>query len=102
MRVEDNRPFDERARAGELVQVLLRLWTYSLTTKSDEARYFADEIAECASRGFITTAVAPHGSLHGRLWKLTPEGLVFLYTTAALDPEIVEEAYAEHRASTTH
>lgn len=95
MRVEDPRPFDETARTLELCQVLSRLWTYSVTTKSDEARLYADEIAEAASRGFITTAVAPHGSLYGRLWKLTPSGLSFLFANAG-DPTITETAYVEN------
>lgn len=95
MRVEDPRPFDEVARTEELCQVLSRLWTYSVTTKSDEARLYADEIAEAASRGFITTAVAPHGTLFGRLWKLTPLGLSFLFDNAG-DPSATEIAYAEN------
>lgn len=98
MRVEDPRPFDQAARTLELCQVLSRLWTYSMTTKSDEARLYADEIAEAASRGFITTAVAPHGSLYGRLWKLTPQGLLFLFANAG-DPAATEIAYAQHASS---
>jgi len=95
MRVEDPRPFDETARSQELVQVLSRLWTYSITTKSDEARLYADEIAEASSRGFITTSVAPNGTLYGRLWKLTPQGLDYLFTNAP-DPSLAENAYAQH------
>lgn len=95
MRIEDPRPFDEEERSLELCQVLARLWTYSVTTKSDEARIYADEIAEAASRGFITTAVAPHGTLYGRLWKLTPSGLSFLFAKAG-DPSIAENAYVEN------
>jgi len=82
MRVEDNRPAIESERIAGLVHVLQRLWTYSLTTKSDEVRLYADEIAEASSRGFITTSVIPKGDVYGRLWKLTPEGLTFLYDHA--------------------
>ena len=97
MRIDDPRPFDEAARTADLAQVLSRLWTYSVTTKSDEARIYADEIAEASSRGFITTAVAPHGTLFGRLWKLTPTGLSFLFDNAGC-PQSVEKAYAENHS----
>lgn len=82
MRVEDPRPPELVERVRGLVHVLQRLWTYALTTKSDEVRSFADEVAEAASRGLITTSVIPKGSIHGRLWKLTPAGLQFLYDNA--------------------
>lgn len=94
MRIEDPRSFDQEERTRDLVRVLHRLWTYSFTTKSDEARVFADEIAEAASRGFITTEVVPFGALHGRLWKLTPDGVDFLYLNTALIAHEQEEAYA--------
>lgn len=83
MRLEDTRPADDVGRVAGLVYVLHRLWTYALTTKSDEARCYADEVAEAASRGFITTSVTPGGTLHGRLWKLTPEGTAFLFANAS-------------------
>lgn len=82
MRVEDNRPPFADDREAGVVYVLQRLWTYSITTKSDEARSYADEIAEASSRGFITTSVIPGGTIYGRLWKLTPDGLAFLYANA--------------------
>jgi hypothetical protein len=61
------------------VHLLQRVWTYVVTTKSDDARAFADEIAEGSSRGFLTTQVVPHGNVHGRIWKVTPRGLTFLF-----------------------
>lgn len=67
-----------------LVRVLHRLWTYSLTTKSGEIREYADEVAEAAIRQLITTAVVPGGSTYGRLWKLTPAGVSFLFDHADL------------------
>lgn len=79
MRLEDARPPDVEGRLTALVYVLHRLWTYAMTTKADEARVYADEIAEAASRGFITTQVTPGGDVYGRLWKLTPSGTAFLY-----------------------
>jgi hypothetical protein len=78
----DPRPAAELERDTALLLVLQKLWTYSLTTKSDDVRSYADEIAEAASRGFITTIVIPNGSLHGRLWKLTPKGTQFLWDEA--------------------
>lgn len=92
--LEDSRPALAREREAELVRVLHRLWTYSLTTKSNEARDFADEFAEAASRQLITTAVVPGGLTFGRLWKLTPAGVTFLFDRAeALSDE--EARYVE-------
>lgn len=91
---EDPRPAELRERDRALVHVLHRLWTYSLTTKSNEVRECADEVAEAASRGFITTSIVPRGSLFGRLWKLTPEGLAFLFDHAT-DVASEEARYAE-------
>lgn len=94
-----NTPTDPReaarlARDTALVHLLQRIWTYSVTTKSDDARTFADEIAEASSRGFITTSVTPQTTLYGKLWKITPDGMVFLFKNASLltDEEV---RYAE-------
>lgn len=95
MRVEDRRPPNEEERTRGLVHVLQRLWTYSVTTKSDEARSYADEIAEACSRNFITTAVVPTGDVYGRLWKLTPHGLVFLFDNAQLIRDEEEDNYVQ-------
>lgn len=93
--LEDPRPADQAEREAVLVRVLHRLWTYSLTTKSNEARDFADEIAEAASRQLITTAIVPKGLTYGRLWKLTPQGVSLLFDRAeALSDE--EYRYADH------
>lgn len=45
-------------------------------TKSNLARTHADEIAQAASRGWLTTQTAPHE--YGRLWLLTTAGLATL------------------------
>jgi hypothetical protein len=89
--LEDHRSADYAEREAVLVRVLHRLWTYSLTTKSNECREFADEVAEAASRQLITTAVVPAGSTYGRLWKLTPQGVAYLFDHAALVAD--EEAH---------
>lgn len=77
-----------------LVHLLQRVWTYEVTTKSDDARAFADEIAEGSSRGLLTTQVVPHGTVYGRIWKVTPKGVAFLFANATLlsDEEV---RYAE-------
>lgn len=64
--------------------MLQRVWTYPLTTKSDDARAFADEIIEAAHRQLITTQVVPGGPLYGRILKLTSKGVTLLETNAHL------------------
>jgi len=82
MRVEDHRPIHAEDREGGIIYILQRVWTYEVSTKSDEARRFADEFAEAASRGLVTTNIVPGGSLYGRIWKLTPKGLKHLFDNA--------------------
>lgn len=92
--LKDTRPPGEDGRKAALVHLLQRVWTYEVTSKSDDARAFADEIAEGSSRGLLTTQVVPHGKLWGRIWKLTPKGCTFLFHNANLlsDEEV---RYAE-------
>lgn len=94
MNITDTRPPGEDGRKAALVHLLQRLWTYEVTSKSDDARAFADEIAEACSRLLITTQVVPHGTIWGRIWKLTPKGLTFLFANSNLlsDEEV---RYAE-------
>jgi hypothetical protein len=91
----DPRPAAQQEREAALVHLLQRIWTYSITTKSDDARNFADEVAEAASRQLITSAIVPgsDAALFGRLWKLTPAGTQLLFDNGHL--LIAEEvAYA--------
>lgn len=83
--IVDPRPPDEIDRRRSLLVLLQRVWTYSFTTKADIARDYADEIAEAASRGFLTTVVVPDRThpVYGRVWKITWQGLEFLYEHAA-------------------
>ncbi len=85
MNISDPRPPDMEGRDSALVHLLQRVWCYPVTTKSDVARQFADEIAEAASRELLTTAVVPpkYAQVFGRLWKLTPAGLQFLWDHGA-------------------
>lgn len=46
------------------------------TTKSEFARYAANEIALCASEGFITTKV--NEQTYGNVWMVTQLGLEYL------------------------
>lgn len=46
------------------------------TTKSEFARYAANEIALCASEGFITTKV--NEQMYGNVWMVTQLGLEYL------------------------
>lgn len=80
--IADTRPPGEEEREHELLCVLQRVWTFSFTTKSDFARDHQDALAEASSRGFMTTLVVPGRTVHGRLWKITPEGLAHLYANA--------------------
>lgn len=91
--LEDTRPAQAEDREVTLLCLLQRVWTYAFTTKSDLARAYADEIAEAASRGFLTTSVVPGRDIHGRLWKLTPGGLQYLYDHAG---SIADEEVANY------
>lgn len=90
----DTRPPGEDGRKAALVHALQRIWTYVVSTKSDDARAFADEIAEGSSRGLLTTQVVPGGIVYGRIWKITPSGVKLLFANAHLltDEEV---RYAE-------
>lgn len=46
-------------------------------TKSVLSRTYADQIAECSSRGWLTV-ILPDGEV-GRFWRLTPTGLAYLH-----------------------
>lgn len=83
MQHQDARPPERVGRDEALVSVLQEVWTYERTTRGDLSRANADEIAEAASRGFLTTAIIPNGTVFGRLWKITPAGLAFLYANVA-------------------
>lgn len=99
MKIDDPRPADTGERDAVLVSLLQKVWVYGMTTKSDDARTFADEVAEAASRGFITTTIIPGGRIFGRLWKMTPEGIAFLFTNSAC---LADEELAYVQAHSSH
>lgn len=94
--ISDNRPSAEEGRLQTLLVLLQRVWTYPITTKADLSREYADEIAEASSLGFLTTAIIPGRALHGRLWKMTPEGLLYLFENANV---IADDEVANYVAS---
>ncbi len=99
MNIEDVRPPDAQAREYNLLCLLQRVWTSGYTTKSDFARDWADEIAEAASRGHLTTLVAfqpnTRTCIYGRLWKVTPSGLAFLSLRGHVIADKEVKAYVE-------
>lgn len=77
-KLKKGRPKKGSARKQAMVSVLQQVWTYGASTKGDAARTHADEVAEAASRGLLTTVIIPGGEVHGRLWKITEAGLAYL------------------------
>lgn len=68
----------------DLLRCLQRVHTYSFKTKADYSREYATEIAEGASRGFLTTRVIASENRYGHHWKLTLLGLAHLTQWAHL------------------
>lgn len=69
-----------------LLEVLYRVWSGQITTKSDLARHYADEVAEAASRGWITTEIVrPMESDYGRQWRITSQGVTALHVAQKKD-----------------
>jgi hypothetical protein len=56
--------------------VLHLAWSQPFSTKSDFARAYADEIAEAACRGLITTRT--EAGEWGRYWRITPAGAAII------------------------
>lgn len=63
-----------------LLEVLYRVWSGQITTKSDLARHYADEVAEAASRAWITTEIIQPGENdYGRQWRISASGVTALH-----------------------
>lgn len=76
-------------------QVLYRIWSGQVTTKSDISRQLANEIAEAASRGWITTMIlhkTPPNNF-GSQWRMTPKGLLHLFTAPTDEDDSIGEHY---------
>lgn len=93
--VDTRAPPGQLERDISLLELLQRVWTYAFTTKSDTARDYADEVAEAASRGFLTTQVVPGKDVFGRVWKITCEGLQWLGDNASSIADREVDNYAE-------
>lgn len=74
---------DEAVHDAMVMVLLQHVWLHAPTTKADHVRSMADEVAECASRGFITTQIIPGRHGWGRIWKITPTGCAYLFENAA-------------------
>jgi hypothetical protein len=98
MEIKDPRPAEPAERFLKVLTVLQRIWTYAITTKSDYSREYADELAEAASRGFVTTEITPGSNLYGRLWKITALGLSYLARNSHSISDQEEQAYEAHCA----
>lgn len=57
-------------------EILHRTYRQGLSLQSNFVRQFDQEVAALASLGMITTKIAPH--THGRIWRITEEGLGLL------------------------
>lgn len=61
----------------DLEKVLNRAWKGGFSTKSDFARRYANEVAACASLGYITTYT--RRNTYGNIWLITSIGLEVLH-----------------------
>jgi hypothetical protein len=79
-----------------LLTLLQHVHTYPTAIQSDLAREYAQEVAEAASRGMITTAIVPGELQYGRVWKITISGLRYLYAGSVLIAPQELAAYNAH------
>ena len=66
-----------------LAEVLNIAWTGRFTTKSDNARNYADTIPAALERGLITTRVG--AAVYGRDYLITPKGLTVLWAIQGIE-----------------
>lgn len=79
-----------------ILTLLQHVHTYPTSIQSDLARTAAQEIAEAASRGYISTKVVPTADTFGRVWKITHTGLMYLTSNARLIADVELRAYNAH------
>lgn len=78
----------------DLIRLINRIWSAqrAITTKSDFAREWTNEIAEASARGLISTQVFPRLKLYGNQWKVTLEGLRYMEElTEGMPPGAIQE-----------
>lgn len=71
-----------------LFWLLQSVWRNPPTTKSDFARAHATELAWACSQGFVTTKNVPEPT-YGNVWRITPEGLIQMWTYAEQHKEVL-------------
>jgi hypothetical protein len=71
-----------------VLRALCFIFRFGVTrTKSDLSRVFATEIAEAASRGYLTTQLPFGSQVYGVNWRCTSTGIQHLFDNAhLLDP----------------
>ncbi len=62
----------------KLINVLQHTLTNPFTTRSDFARENAEWVALCCCEGFVTTRVPSAGLEYGRIYYITPMGILRL------------------------
>src|SRR3954454_7045778 len=82
-------------RTDEIMELPHEAWASPFTTKSNLAKASADEVAACASAGWITTRRGLREFT--RTWRVTPEGLEVLWkslkhTERSRDAEAEDDA----------
>ncbi len=60
----------------QMLEVILHVWTNSVTVSSDFARKYAPIVAACASEGYLTTRIG--NGIYTPMWLVTPIGLEYL------------------------
>lgn len=69
--------------------MLSTIWRHGVTrTKSDLSRHYATEIAEAASRGWLTSEMPFDVNRYGVHWRLTPAGIDYLFACARSIPHV--------------
>jgi hypothetical protein len=61
-------------------EIILAIYLSPVTLQSDFARAYPQQIAALASDGLITTY--EFNNTYGRTWRLTKEGIEYLYETS--------------------
>lgn len=78
---------------NDLLDILHYIMIHTPKTKSDFSRYYATEIAECASRGFISTINCNNRATNR--WRLTMTGMSFIDCTVNNANRNTTKGYAQ-------
>lgn len=69
--------------------ILWEAWANPFTTKSDFAREHATAIGILASEGMLTLRHTPWGGAFRNVWRVTPEGLLQLWTFGEANKDLL-------------